>query len=48
MCAPIIISEVQKEMKMITRRGVFLWILTVLFVAGLAFMGYSLVEDGDV
>lgn len=35
-------------MKMITRRGVFLWILTVLFVAGLAFMGYSLVEDGDV
>lgn len=35
-------------MKMITRRGVFLWILSVLFVAGLVFMGYSLIEEGDV
>ena len=35
-------------MKMITRRGVFLWIMAVLFLCGLAFMTYSLVEDGDV
>ena len=35
-------------MKMITRRGIFLWILSVLFIAGLIFMGRSLVEDGDV
>ena len=35
-------------MKMITRRGIILWILSVLFIAGLIFMGYSLVEDGDV
>ena len=35
-------------MKMITRRGIILWILSVLFIAGLIFMGYSLVEEGDV
>ena len=35
-------------MKMITRRGIFLWILSVLFIAGLVFMGYSLVEEGDI
>ncbi|MDE6722662.1 MAG: penicillin-binding protein, partial [Eubacterium sp.] len=33
---------------MITRRGIFLWILSVLFIAGLIFMGYSLVEEGDI
>ena len=35
-------------MKMITRRGIILWLLSVLFIAGLIFMGYSLVEEGDV
>ena len=34
-------------MKMITRRGIFLWILSVLFLCGLIFMTASLIEDGD-
>ena len=35
-------------MKMITRRGIFLWILCVLFIGGLVFMTASLITDGDV
>lgn len=35
-------------MKMITRRGIFLWILSVLFLCGLVFMTSSLIEHGDV
>lgn len=34
-------------MKMITRRGIFLWILSALFVAGIVFMTLSLVHNGD-
>ena len=34
-------------MKMITKRGIFLWILAVAFLFGLGFMTYSLVENGD-
>lgn len=34
-------------MKMITRRGIFLWILVFAFVFGLGFMTYSLLSDGD-
>lgn len=34
-------------MKMITKRGVFLWILAVGFVVGLVFMTVSLVNNGD-
>ena len=34
-------------MKMITKRGVFLWILAVGFVVGLVFMTLSLVNNGD-
>lgn len=34
-------------MKMITRRGIFLWILVIAFLAGILFMTVSLVKDGD-
>lgn len=34
-------------MKMITKRGIFLWILSILFVAGIVFMTYSLVTNAD-
>lgn len=34
-------------MKMITKRGVFLWIIAIAFIFGLAFMTYSLVQNGD-
>lgn len=34
-------------MKMITRRGIFLWVLSVLFLCGLIFMTAALIEDGD-
>lgn len=34
-------------MKMITKRGIFLWILCALFLAGLGFMTYSLISDGS-
>lgn len=34
-------------MKMITKRGIFLWILSILFVAGLVFLTVSLVSNGD-
>lgn len=34
-------------MKMITRRGVFLWILSALFVAGVVFLLVSYVQHGD-
>ncbi len=34
-------------MKMITKRGIFLWILCALFLAGLGFMTYSLVSHGS-
>ncbi len=35
-------------MKMITRRGIFLWILCILFLGGLVFMTVSLINNGDV
>lgn len=35
-------------MKMITRRGIFLWILCILFLGGLVFMTVSLISNGDV
>ncbi len=34
-------------MKMITKRGIFLWILAVAFLFGLGFMTFSLVQNGD-
>lgn len=34
-------------MKMITKRGIFLWILAVAFIFGLGFMTFSLVQNGD-
>ena len=34
-------------MKMITRRGIFLWILCILFASGLIFLTYSLASDGS-
>ena len=34
-------------MKMITRRGIFLWILSALFVAGIVFLTVSFVNHGD-
>ena len=34
-------------MKMITKRGIFLWILSILFVAGIVFLTVSFVQDGD-
>lgn len=34
-------------MKMITRRGIFLWLLSIAFVVGLVFMTMSLVQNGD-
>lgn len=34
-------------MKMITKRGIFLWIMCILFVAGLGFLTYSLAADGS-
>ena len=34
-------------MKMITRRGIFLWILSILFVAGIVFLCFSFVQHGD-
>lgn len=34
-------------MKMITKRGIFLWIIAIAFIFGLAFMTYSLVQNGD-
>lgn len=34
-------------MKMITKRGIFLWILCILFVVGLVFLTVSLVNNGD-
>lgn len=34
-------------MKMITRRGIFLWILSILFIVGIVFMTVSLVSNGD-
>lgn len=35
-------------MKMITKRGIFLWILCGLFIIGLIFLTASLITDGDV
>lgn len=35
-------------MKMISKRGIFLWILCILFLCGLGFLTYSLVSQGDV
>lgn len=34
-------------MKMITRRGIFLWLLSFAFIAGIVFMTVSLVNNGD-
>lgn len=34
-------------MKMITKRGIFLWIMSVAFLVGLVFMTVSLVQNGD-
>ena len=34
-------------MKMITKRGIFLWILSALFVAGIVFLSVSFVSHGD-
>lgn len=34
-------------MKMITKRGIFLWVLAVAFIFGLGFMTFSLVQNGD-
>ena len=34
-------------MKMITKRGIFLWILSALFVAGIVFLTVSFVRSGD-
>ena len=34
-------------MKMITKRGVFLWILSFLFIAGIVFLTVSFVQNGD-
>ncbi len=34
-------------MKMITRRGIFLWILSALFIAGIVFLTVTLVNNGD-
>lgn len=34
-------------MKMITKRGIFLWILSALFIVGLVFLSYSLVTEGS-
>lgn len=34
-------------MKMITKRGIFLWIMSLAFVVGLVFMTVSLVKNGD-
>ena len=34
-------------MKMITKRGIFLWILSALFVAGIVFLTVSFVSHGD-
>lgn len=34
-------------MKMITKRGIFLWIMSLAFVVGLIFMTVSLVQNGD-
>lgn len=33
-------------MKMITRRGIFLWLLVIAFLGGLGFMTYSILSDG--
>ena len=35
-------------MKMITKRGIFLWILCALFIIGLIFMTAQLISDGDI
>ena len=35
-------------MKMITKRGIFLWILCALFLIGLGFLTFSLVTEGSV
>ena len=34
-------------MKMITRRGIFLWILSALFIVGIVFLTVSFVKNGD-
>ena len=34
-------------MKMITKRGIFLWILSALFIAGIVFLTVSFVKNGD-
>ena len=34
-------------MKMITKRGIFLWIMSILFIVGLVFLTVSLVQNGD-
>ena len=34
-------------MKMITKRGIFLWIMSLAFIVGLVFMTVSLVQNGD-
>ncbi|MBR4241919.1 MAG: penicillin-binding protein, partial [Eubacterium sp.] len=34
-------------MKMITKRGIFLWILSALFIAGIVFLTVSFVSHGD-
>lgn len=34
-------------MKMITKRGIFLWIIAIAFLFGLGFMTFSLVQNGD-
>ena len=34
-------------MKMITKRGIFLWILCALFIAGIGFLTFSLVTESS-
>lgn len=34
-------------MKMITKRGIFLWVLSILFLVGIGFMTFSLVANAD-
>ena len=34
-------------MKMITKRGIFLWIMCILFLCGIIFLSFSLVTEGS-
>lgn len=34
-------------MKMITKRGIFLWILSILFIAGIVFLTFSFAKEGS-